>query len=73
MKKTLEQKINELDEFCGGKFSVTHYAEGWQFCPYDENGIFTTSGKYYNTTDKDFAGLINKAYKIMLREKSKNI
>jgi hypothetical protein len=68
--KTLGEKVEKINKFCKGNFSVTHFIREYQFTPYDD-GIFSVDGKYYNTRAKTFEKLIDKVYDLMLLERDK--
>ena len=70
MKKTLVQKIDELNGYCKNSLGFTYFTSGgWEISSYQDNTLFE-AGKN-KPEDHDFAKLVDKAYKIYLKESKK--
>ena len=73
-RKSIVEKINELIRYVGGTLAILHHTSTnrWELNSYGKNTLFYTG--LWNGVDKKiysvtFKGLINKAYKIMQKDK----
>ena len=71
MKKTLVQKIDELNGYCKNSLGFTYFsADGWEISSYQDDTLFNAGNRNRECTrDHDFTKLVNKAYKIYLKER----
>jgi len=69
---SLEDKINELNEYCEHSLSITCYTNGWEISSYKHNTLFNINREYYQKfrypRGKTIEEVVNKAYKLMLED-----
>ncbi len=71
MKKTLVQKIDELNGYCKNSLGFTYFsADGWEISSYKDNTLFNSVSEN-QLRDHDFNKLVNKAHRFYLKEKKK--
>ena len=72
MEETLNEKIKELTEYCGGKISFTNYSN-WTISCYGPLNIFNIKSPNYQggvmgPQNDDFSILVNMAYEAMKKD-----
>ena len=65
MEKSLVEKINELNKYCKGSLTFTHYTVGWEVGSYEEKTPF----RIMRVLEKTFGEAVRMAYQEMLSDK----
>ena len=67
---SLEDKINELNEYCEHSLSITHYTTGWEVGSYGRDTLLESDGELYqkfgHPAGKSLEEAVNKAYNFMM-------
>ena len=70
---TIDQKVERLNEYCDNTLGFTHYSAGWDINSYGDRTLFSCKEKLYKKNGgyleaKTFKGVVNLAYKEMLKD-----
>ena len=71
---SITEKIESLNNYCGGSLGVTHFTGGWEISSYRDRTLFKFGGRLwkeknrYYLKSKFFSDLIDMAYGEMLED-----
>ena len=69
---SLEDKINELNEYCKRSLSITYYAKHWEISSYRRDTLLNFRREYYqkfrHPMGETIEEVVNKAYNLMIED-----